>query len=112
RGEMARRVQGNPFARAAVEMALWDLNGRALGVPVARLLGGRVRDAVPLSWSLAATDPDVEVAEAQALVERGHRIFKIKTAAHPVAHGLARVRPLRERGGRGIALRVGGDRGS
>ena len=33
RGEMARRVQGNPFARAAVEMALWDVNGRALGVP-------------------------------------------------------------------------------
>jgi L-alanine-DL-glutamate epimerase-like enolase superfamily enzyme len=32
--EMARRVAGNPFARAAVEMALWDLNGRALGVPV------------------------------------------------------------------------------
>ena len=34
--EMAKRVQGNPFARAAVEMALWDLNGRALGVPVHR----------------------------------------------------------------------------
>src|SRR5207248_1696161 len=41
--EMARRVQGNPFARAAVEMALWDLNGRALGVPVHRLLDA-VRD--------------------------------------------------------------------
>jgi muconate cycloisomerase len=46
RQEMARRLQGNPFARAAVEMALWDLNGRALGVPVHRLLGGRVRDRV------------------------------------------------------------------
>jgi muconate cycloisomerase len=55
--EMARRVQGNPFARAAVEMALWDLNGRALGVPVHRLLGGRVRDRVPLSWSLAVRAP-------------------------------------------------------
>src|SRR5688572_24833445 len=53
RVEMSRRVHGNAFARAAVEMALWDLNGRALGVPVHRLLGGRVRDRVPLSWSLA-----------------------------------------------------------
>src|SRR5215472_8910939 len=111
RGEMARRVQGNPFARAAVEMALWDLNGRALGVPVARLLGGRVRDAVPLSWSLAATDPDVEVAEAQALVERGHRIFKIKTAAHPVAHDVARVRRIREAVGPDISLRVDANQG-
>ena len=59
--EMAKRVQGNPFARAAVEMALWDLNGRALGVPVHRLLGGRVRDRVPLSWSLAVADPQAEI---------------------------------------------------
>ncbi len=53
--EMAKRVQGNPFARAAVEMALWDLNGRALGVPVHRLLGGRVRDRVPLSAATASS---------------------------------------------------------
>src|SRR5215467_7179718 len=111
RGEMARRVQGNPFARAAVEMALWDVNGRALGVPVARLLGGRVRDAVPLSWSLAVTDPDVEVAEARDLVERGHRIFKIKTAAHPVAHDVARVRRIREAVGPDISLRVDANQG-
>ena len=47
--EMARRVQGNPFARAAVEMALWDLNGRALGVPrasPARGPGARERAAL------------------------------------------------------------------
>src|SRR5437016_2440851 len=79
--ELARRVQGNPFARAAVEMALWDLNGKALGVPVHRLLGGRVRDRVPLSWSLAVADHDAEVEEARAKVARGHRIFKIKTVA-------------------------------
>ena len=90
--EMARRVQGNPFARAAVEMALWDLNGRALGVPVHRLLGGRVRDRVPLSWSLAVADGDAEIAEAREKVAQGHRIFKIKTAAHPLAEDVARVR--------------------
>src|SRR6266568_3411188 len=64
--ELARRVQGNPFARAAVEMALWDLNGKALGVPVHRLLGGRVRDRVPLSWSLAVAD---DVARVKRLRE-------------------------------------------
>lgn len=111
RGEMGRRVQGNPFARAAVEMALWDLNGRALGVPVTRLLGGRVRDAVPLSWSLAVTDPDAEVDEARALVGRGHRIFKVKTAAHPVAHDVARIRRIREAVGPDVALRVDANQG-
>jgi muconate cycloisomerase len=111
RVEMARRVQGNPFARAAVEMALWDWNGRALGVPVHRLLGGKVRESVPLSWSLAVTAGDAEVAEARALVARGHRIFKIKTAAHPVAHDVERVRRIREAVGPDVSLRVDANQG-
>jgi len=109
--EMARHVQGNPFARAAVEMALWDLNGRALGVPVHRLLGGRVRDRVPLSWSLAVAGGDAEVAEARDKVARGHRIFKIKTAAHPVAEDVARVRAIREAVGPDVRLRVDANQG-
>src|SRR5438046_271252 len=109
--ELARRVQGNPFARAAVEMALWDLNGKALGVPVHRLLGGRVRDRVPLSWSLAVADHDAEVEEARAKVARGHRIFKIKTAALPLAEDVARVKRLREALGPDVSLRVDANQG-
>jgi muconate cycloisomerase len=108
---MGKRVQGNPFARAAVEMALWDLNGRALGVPVHRLLGGRVRDRVPLSWSLAVSNPDAELAEAREKVDKGHRIFKIKTAAHPVAEDVARVRAIREAVGPDVRLRVDANQG-
>jgi muconate/chloromuconate cycloisomerase len=109
--EMARRVQGNPFARAAVEMALWDVNGRALGVPVHRLLGGRVRDRVPLSWSLAVLDPEAELHEAREKVARGHRIFKIKTAAHPLAEDVARVARIRETVGPDVSLRVDANQG-
>jgi muconate cycloisomerase len=109
--EMARRVQGNPFARAAVEMALWDLNGRALGVPVHRLLGGRVRDRVPLSWSLAVADAGAEIEEARAKVAGGHRIFKIKTAARPVAEDVERVRRLREALGPEVSLRIDANQG-
>lgn len=109
--EMSRRVQGNPFARAAVEMALWDVNGRALGVPVHRLLGGRVRDRVPLSWSLAVEDGDAEVAEAVEKVGLGHRIFKIKTAAHPLDQDLARVRRIREAVGPTVSLRIDANQG-
>src|SRR5438093_4069719 len=104
--EMAKRVQGNPFARAAVEMALWDLNGRALGVPVHRLLGGRVRDRVPLSWALAVTDPAAEIVEARSMGARGHRIFKIKTGAHSLLDDLRRVQSIREAVGPDVRLRV------
>jgi muconate/chloromuconate cycloisomerase len=109
--EMARRVQGNPFARAAVEMALWDLNARALGVPVHRLLGGRVRDRVPLSWSLAVADPDAELDEAREKVAAGHRIFKIKTGVQPWRADVARVRRLREALGSTVSLRVDANQG-
>src|SRR3989442_5822629 len=71
RTEMARRVHGNPFARAAGEMALLDLNGRALGVAVHRLLGGPVRDRVPSSWSLSVTHAKDQLEEARAIVGRG-----------------------------------------
>jgi len=111
RREMGRRVQGNPFARAAVEMALWDLNGRALGVPVHRLLGGAVRDRVPLSWSLAVEDPVAEVAEAVDRTRAGHRIFKIKTAAHPLEYDVERIRRIREAVGPAVSLRVDANQG-
>jgi muconate cycloisomerase len=111
RVEMGRRVQGNPFARAAVEMALWDLNGKALGVPVHRLLGGRVRDRVPLSWSLAVADSTAEVEEAREKVARGHRIFKIKTAAHPLAEDVRRIGAIRAAVGPGVSLRVDANQG-
>ena len=55
--EMARRVQGNPFARAAVEMALWDLNARALGVPA----------DVLTAMQAAALDPSVRMDIAGAV---------------------------------------------
>ena len=111
RRELARRVQGNPFARAAVEMALWDVHGRALGVPVYRLLGGRVRDRVPLSWSLAVAGGDAEIAEARAKVAAGHRIFKIKTGAHSVRDDIERVRRIREAVGPDVSLRVDANQG-
>ena len=111
RREMARRVAGNPFARAAVEMALWDLGGRALGVPVHRLLGGRVRDRVPLSWSLAVSDPEAELEEARERMARGHRIFKVKTAVQSVSADVERVRRLREAVGPGVSLRIDANQG-
>ena len=47
---METLVRGNHFAQAAVELALWDLLGKLRGLPVYELLGGKVRDKVPLSF--------------------------------------------------------------
>ncbi len=59
-------------AIAGIEMALWDIKGKALGVPVYELLGGKVRDAVPCyvnGWFAPAKTPD-EFAEKAVLARK------------------------------------------
>lgn len=58
-------------ALSAIEMALWDIKGKSLGVPVWQLLGGRFRDRVPV-YSHARTRE-----RARALVEKGIRAVKV-----------------------------------
>ena len=65
-------------AKAALEMALFDIVGKALKTPVCNLLGGRVRDELPLSYSLADPDIDKDIETATNLMVDGHRIFKVK----------------------------------
>jgi galactonate dehydratase len=61
-------------ALAAVEMALWDIKGKALGVPVWQLLGGKVRDAIPCyanGWFAPAKTPDEFAEKAREAVAAG-----------------------------------------
>src|ERR671939_108709 len=66
---------------AGVDVALHDLMGKALGVPLYKLLGGKTRERVPLTWNVPATrDMDLMVRQASEAVERGFRnVVKVKT---------------------------------
>lgn len=66
-------------ALSAVEMALWDIKGKALGVPVYQLLGGKVRSAVPCyanGWFAPAKTPEEFAAKAKEAVAAGFRGLK------------------------------------
>jgi len=66
-------------ALSAVEMALWDIKGKALGVPVYQLLGGMVRESVPCyanGWFANARTPDEFAACAKAAVALGYKALK------------------------------------
>ena len=58
-------------------MAAYDLAG-SLETPVHNLLGGLVRDRIPLSWSLPIVDRDTVLEEGREMVDRGWRILKVK----------------------------------
>lgn len=89
---MDRKVFGNPFAKAGIEMALWDVIGKVLQQPVYNLIGGKVRESLPVSWPLATGDAKAEIAEAEEkLAARIHRIFKLKMGALPPEQDVARA---------------------
>lgn len=93
----ARTVVGNSEAKAAIDIALHDLVGKASGLPIYQLLGGKVRDRIPFSFSLANPDLEADIILAQTMMaEHGHRIFKIKTGFSSHAEDVARVAAIRE----------------
>lgn len=93
--QMDGAAKRNNAAKAAVETALWDALGRTLGLPVTALLGGAVRDRVPVLWTLASGDPAQEAEEAGRKLEaRLHRTFKVKVGAQDPAADMARMRHL------------------
>ena len=94
---MDRAARGNRFARAGIEMALLDLTGRLLGVPVHVLLGGRLRDRVPVAWPLASGDPGRDRDEIDEMLGTGRAsAFKVKMGAETLRSDLARVAALAE----------------
>ena len=62
---MDEAAKRNNAAKAAVESALFDAVGKTFGVPVVQLLGGSVRERVPVLWTLASGDPAQEIEEAE-----------------------------------------------
>ena len=75
-----RAFRGHPMAKAAVEMAAWDLAARQEGVSLSRLLGGtgeRVESGISLGIQVS---PEALAARARAAVSEGYRRVKVKVA--------------------------------
>lgn len=92
-------VKGDAVAAiGAVDNALWDLRGKALGLPVYRLLGG-FRDRVPVYAAGGYYEEDKGiaelVAEMESFVAAGYRRVKMKVGGAPLAEDVARVRAVR-----------------
>jgi muconate cycloisomerase len=88
-------IKGYPYAKAALDEALHDLKGKALGVPVYQLLGGLVREEIPIAHSLGWMDYEAATSEAAAAVAEGIRTIKLKVGRDPT-YDVRIVREVRE----------------
>lgn len=101
---LERALPAAPAARAALDMALWDLLGRKLEVPVVDLLG-RCRDELPTSVTLGIQPTAAAVELARDCVRQGFRVLKVKLG-RDVGEDIERLRRIRETVGPAIALRT------
>jgi L-alanine-DL-glutamate epimerase-like enolase superfamily enzyme len=105
------RTVGNPTAKAALDMAVWDALGQSLDVSVTDLLGGWT-DRMRVTHMLGFDDPAAMVAEAERMREQhGITTFKVKVGRMPVDLDVAVCRALREHFGDTVELYIDGNRG-
>ncbi|XAS66117.1 enolase C-terminal domain-like protein [Micrococcaceae bacterium Sec5.7] len=105
------RTVGNPTAKSAIDMAVWDVIGKTLGQPVTALLGG-FADSMRVSHMLGFAEPARMVAEAERMrASYGITTFKVKVGRRPFRLDVDVCRALREELGDGIELYIDGNRG-
>jgi len=100
--ELDQMVNGNLTARGAINMALFDINGKACGVPVYSLLGGQCHTELPLLGAIGSGTPEEDEAAIGTLVKTGHKTVMIKMGTLPIDREIKRMISARKRFGKEI----------
>jgi L-alanine-DL-glutamate epimerase-like enolase superfamily enzyme len=112
---LARQQRVLVTAMSAIDIALWDLKGRAIGRPVHALLGGALRERVPAYvtgfYYRDGEKPDDVVREAASYVELGYKTLKVKVGGLTPEADAARVGRIRKAVGPDVALMLDANQG-
>ncbi len=92
---MDRTLQGHPYAKSAIDMACWDILGKASNQPVCTLLGGRYGEDFHLYRAISQRSPEEMAENVAGYREAGYRRFQLKVGADP-ATDIARIKAVRE----------------
>jgi L-alanine-DL-glutamate epimerase-like enolase superfamily enzyme len=102
-----KSVFANSFAKAGIEMALFDILGKSLQTPLYQLLGGATRAFdLPLRFPIMPVGPQESAAAATRMVSEGFQTIKLKVGHDPLEFDLERVRLVREAIGSQVRLTV------
>jgi muconate cycloisomerase len=107
---METYVNGNSYAKCAVDIALYDILGKYVGLPVYKLLGGKVRDEVPVGHMIGIMSLEEAREEARGAYEDGIRAFQIKSG-EDYDRDIEVVKMLRKEFGDDVWLRLDANKG-
>lgn len=108
--DLDRLLPGNQSAKAAVDMALHDLAGKLLGLPVSALLGGMRRPSVRVVSAIGIGSTSEVAAQAEERVAAGFQTVKLKVGQDP-RQDVARVRAVRRAVGPDVRIRIDANQG-
>lgn len=100
------KISGNAAAKASVDIALYDLMGKSLRVPVYRFLGGKLRAKIEVAEVIGIDEPSRMADAALRLKKQGFRTIKMKVGSGKVAEDAERVAAVRDAIGDRVDLRV------
>ena len=95
-GLMDGAIKGNLLAKATIDIACYDLLGKHTDLPVHCLLGGQLRDQVPIMWAIGNDEPTDSAAESIDIKNQGYASIMIKVGSADLRQDLARVQAVRE----------------
>ena len=102
-------VVKNTSAKAAMDMALWDLYGQMYKIPVYKLLGGS-RKQIVTDITISVNDPEEMARDTVNAVERGYDTLKVKVGANP-SLDVARLSAVRRAAGPDVRIRIDANQG-
>jgi o-succinylbenzoate synthase len=100
----------NNGARAAIDIALHDVVCRALGIPLYKLLGGRTREDVRLTWHVANANYEKDIEEASQAWDLGFEVIKLKVGTSDIQQELRTIEAIRKKLGN-VDLRLDANQG-
>jgi muconate cycloisomerase len=106
-----RSIQGHPTARGAINMALYDILGKALQMPAHAMLGGLYHSELPILWGIGSGTPEEDLAAIDELRQRGCRTIMIKMGSLPISAEIQRMISARRQFKDEIALVVDPNQG-
>lgn len=80
---MDAALKGHPYVKSAVDMACWDILGKAAGLPVCTLLGGRDGDSVAIYRAISQDSAEAMAARVSGYRSQGYRRFQLKVGGKP-----------------------------